>query len=276
MYEFRFDGFNEEQCREYLKRIDVDYDGQPTLENLDMLISSHQKTVPFENLALAMGWGTVETDSDALFRKIVTERRGGFCFELNGAFLLLLKGLGYDAAGCLARVGIPFLGELLHTDHQGIIVRLDGKSYYCDVGMGGPKADWAVEFDPAVNLHSCGSEAGSIIKQTRHGHTYWVEDTYEGWKMLKNEGSESDGSCIIFNPVRMLPMDFAANCRYLVERGGTIFHNVRMVNICRSNGYVDINQNTLKTAEGSEVTIREFPEEEFSELLKKHFGILYK
>lgn len=273
MYEFHFEGYSPEQCRQYLARIGADYDGQPTLDNLDMLIRKHQQAVPFENLALSMNWGTVDNTPDALFQKIVTDRRGGFCFELNGAFLLLLKGLGYDAVGVMARVGIPFIGELLRLDHHGVVVRLEGKKYYCDVGMGGPKADWAVEF--ADSCESAGA-APEPVKSTRHGQTYWVEDTYEGWKMLKNQGSESDGSVIIFNPVPMLPFDFIANCKDLVGRGDTIFHQNRMVNLCLEDGYIDVRNSTLKIASGGQVTEREFPEEEFDEILKKHFGIIRK
>ncbi|MBQ9030643.1 MAG: arylamine N-acetyltransferase [Parasporobacterium sp.] len=266
MYEFHFEGFNKEQCDLYLERIGAEYDGQPNLANLDLLIRRHQQSVPFENLALIMNYGTVDLHPDALFRKIVTDRRGGFCFELNGAFLLLLKGLGYDAVGCMARVGIPFIGELLKLDHRGIIVRMEGKTYFCDVGMGGPKADWAVEFSMVPG-------ESQKIRQTRHGQTYWVEDTFEGWKMLKNEGSGSDGSCIIFAPIAMLPMDFEANCADLVGRGNTIFHQVRMVNLCLEDGYLDLRDNTLKICEQGRITEREFPEKEFPQILQEKFGI---
>ena len=274
MYEFRFEGYSIEQCDKYLKRIGVEIpaEGFPTdLEHLDMLVSRHQKAVPFENLALCMNWGTVDLDPDALFSKIVQNRRGGFCFELNGAFLLLLKGLGYDAVSCMARVGIPFIGDLLYLDHRAVIVRLNKKTYLCDVGMGGPKADWAVEFSMKPLEHG-----EKPLKTTRHGQTYWVEDTDEGWKMLKNEGSDSDGSCIIFAPIPMLPKDFEANCQFLVTRGNTLFHEVRMVNVCLEDGYIDLKNNTLKIAHGDQTETRDFPEEEFSDILKKHFGILMK
>ena len=269
MYEFQFDGYNKEQCDKYLKRIGADFNGKIDLANLDMLVSRHQKAVPFENLAVCMDCGTVDLDPDALFQKIVLEHRGGFCFELNGAFLLLLKGLGYDVVGCMARVGVPFIEELLYLDHRAVIARLEGKTYLCDVGMGGPKADWAVEF--SMDRLKEGEEP---VRSSRHGQTYWVEDTYEGWKMLKNEGSDSDGSCIIFAPVPMLPKDFEANCQYLVSRGNTLFHEVRMVNVCLDDGYIDLKNNTLKIAHGDHVEIRDFPEEEFSDILKEYFGII--
>ena len=168
----------------------------------------------------------------------------------------------------MARVGIPFIGNLLNLDHRGTVVRLDGKTYFCDVGMGGPKADWAVEF--SMEKDADGAEP---LKETRHGQTYWVEDTYEGWKMLKNQGSDSDGSCIIFAPIPMLPKDFVANCQNLCSRGNTLFHEVRMVNVCRENGYIDLKNNTLKIADGDNVTSRDFAEEEFPEILERYFGI---
>ena len=270
MYEFTFEGFNKEQCAQYLERIGASFDGRCDLANLDMLVSRHQKAVPFENLAVCMDFGTVDLDPDALFKKIVTDHRGGFCFELNGAFLLLLKGLGYDAVGCMARVGIPFIGDLLYLDHRAVIVRLEGKTYLCDVGMGGPKADWAVEFQMEP------LNGAKPLKQTRHGQTYWVTDTYEGWKMLKNTGSESDGSCIIFAPIPMLPKDFEANCQYLVSRGNTLFHEVRMVNVCREDGYIDLKNNTLRIVSGDRDEKIEFTEDEFPGILETYFGIVMK
>ena len=91
--------------------------------------------------------------------------------------------------------------------------------------------------------------------------------------MLKNEGSGSDGSCIIFAPIAMLPMDFEANCADLVGRGNTIFHQVRMVNLCLEDGYLDLRDNTLKICEQGRITEREFPEKEFPQILQEKFGI---
>ncbi|MCF0229020.1 MAG: arylamine N-acetyltransferase [Parasporobacterium sp.] len=266
MYEFTFEGYNREQCEAYLKRIGAEYDGNPTMENLEMIISAHQKSVPFENLALIMKWGKVKMDPDSLFEKIVTERRGGFCHELNGALLLLLKGLGYDAVGCMARVGLPFLGTLMNLDHAGVIVRINGRKLYCDVGMSGPKADGGVEF---------GETGSEPLRRENHGQTFWIEDTYEGWKMLRYEGPENDGAVIIFSPIPVLPIDMAANCYYLVERGNTPFHTTRFVNICRdNNGYVSVTDNHIKISDGEKTVERDFPEDEFNDILKEYFGII--
>lgn len=261
MYEFTFEGFSKEQCEAYLKRIGASFDGQITMENLNHLIFQHQIKVPFEDLAVYENWGTVDLEPDALFQKIVTEHRGGFCFELNGAFLLLLKGLGFDAVGVMCRVGIPAFGNLRRLDHRGVMVTMDGKDYYCDVGMGGPK--------PACAIPLSGE------KITINGKNYWIEDTDKGWKMLKNDYQE-EGACIIFAPIAMLPFDFYGNCQDMLDRGDTVFHLTRMVNITTPDGFIQINNNTLTINKDGEETKREFDDAEFPELLKTYYGIAYR
>src|SRR5258708_27994892 len=82
---------------------------------------AHQMTVPFENLSIHLS-EPISLDSGALLDKIVTRRRGGFCYELNGAFALLLQALGADVTRVAARVhgdagyGPPF-------DHLALVVR---------------------------------------------------------------------------------------------------------------------------------------------------------
>ncbi len=262
MYEFEFEGYSKEQCDAYLKRIGADFNGEITLNNLEYLIVCHQTTVPFENLAVYENWGTVDLAPEALFKKVVTDKRGGFCFELNGAFCLLLKGLGFDAVGVMARIGIPFIGKLLPLNHRGILVTLDGKEYYCDVGLGGPKPYWAVPLD------------GS--KKTVDGKCFWIEDTDRGWKMMKNDLKEDEGSCVIFAPMPMLPFDFVGNCLNLVESGNSIFHKNRIVNLTKPDGFVGIENNTLTIEDKDGKRVREFDDSEFPELLKTYFDMTYE
>lgn len=261
MYEFNFEGYSKEQCDAYLARIGAEFDGETTIENLNRLIVCHQQTVPFENLAVFENWGTVNLAPDALFQKVVTEHRGGFCFELNGAFALLLKGLGYDAVGVMARIGIPFLGTLLPLHHRGILVTIDGKEHYCDVGLGGPKPEWAVPL--------------SGEKDCVNGKSFWIEDTDRGWKMLKNDYKGSDGSCVIFAPIAMLPFDFEGNCTNLIESGNSIFHQNRLVNITTPTGFIALENHTLTIQDGEEKTARDYEEAEFPQILEQYFGISY-
>ncbi len=67
------------------------------------LHQAHLATVPFENLSIHLGEPISLNEAD-LIGKIVTRRRGGFCYELNGAFACLLERLGAQVRRVSARV----------------------------------------------------------------------------------------------------------------------------------------------------------------------------
>jgi len=120
----------------YLERIGMTRPAALDAGSLKALHEAHLRAVPFENLSLHLG-ERVSLDEGALIDKIVARRRGGFCYELNGAFGLLLGGLGAEVAWLGARVfgpdgiGPPF-------DHLVLMVRLpDGTGpWVSDVGFG--------------------------------------------------------------------------------------------------------------------------------------------
>src|SRR4029079_10924309 len=79
----------------YLDRINYRGERAPTAATLRELHRTHLLAVPFENLDIHLGRPIV-LDQAALFDKIVRRRRGGFCYELNGLFALLLRELGFE------------------------------------------------------------------------------------------------------------------------------------------------------------------------------------
>ncbi|WP_433359526.1 arylamine N-acetyltransferase family protein [Actinoplanes sp. CA-142083] len=110
----------------YLERIGADR--TTGLRDLHRL---HQETIPFENLSIHLG-ERISLEPDDLSRKIVENRRGGFCYELNGAFALVLEQLGHDVTRLACRVnGGDHLGPPF--DHLTLLV--DGQ-WLVDVGFG--------------------------------------------------------------------------------------------------------------------------------------------
>ena len=133
----------------YLDRIGLDVPPQPDLSALAVLQASHLMHVPFEGLDVRLGI-PLSLDTDALFDKIIRRRRGGYCFELNGLFLELLRGLGFVARPVLARVWYrnpPQIPPLTHTLN---LVSLEGEAYLVDVGFGGATARTPVAFRPGA------------------------------------------------------------------------------------------------------------------------------
>lgn len=121
-------------CHRYLRRLDLTGPVPATLEGLERLHVAHLMAVPFENLSVLLG-EPVRLDEEALCDKLLLRQRGGFCYELNYAFALLLRALGF-AVDLLAAevcseqgVGPPF-------DHLLLRVGCRDGDYLADVGFG--------------------------------------------------------------------------------------------------------------------------------------------
>ena len=116
----------------YLARIGLTEPIDPDLEGLERLQRAHLSTVPFENLDVYARRG-VGTDDSVTVDKVVGRRRGGWCFELNGAFATLLAALGYDVKRYAATVLSPPISPI--PTHLTLQVTLD-RPYLVDVGFG--------------------------------------------------------------------------------------------------------------------------------------------
>ena|SRR5689334_6556574 len=118
----------------YLKRINYNGPREVSAETLRALQVAHLMSVPFENLSIHAGESIV-LDEDALFRKIVDQRRGGFCYECNGLFAGLLRALGFDVVMLGAGVAHATGGFGPIFDHMALMVTLDER-WLVDVGFG--------------------------------------------------------------------------------------------------------------------------------------------
>ncbi len=117
----------------YLARIGYAGSREPTPETLRALQRAHLLAVPFENLDIHLGRRLV-LDREANYEKIVERRRGGWCFELNGLFALLLEQLGFEVTLLGSRVhGTDWVSQDLA--HLLLLVRLE-QPYIADVGFG--------------------------------------------------------------------------------------------------------------------------------------------
>ena len=125
---------NKMDIEAYLQRIKYTGPLAVNTETLRLLQLAHVRIVPFENLSIHSGEAIV-LDDDALFEKIVSRRRGGFCYELNGLFAALLRALGFDVAMLSARVANAdgIFGP--DFDHMTLLVTL-AERWLVDVGFG--------------------------------------------------------------------------------------------------------------------------------------------
>lgn len=121
----------------YLGRIGFEGRAEPTLPTLERLARLHPQHIPFENLDPLLR-RPVLLDLDALQRKLVDERRGGFCYEHNLLFKAALEAIGFRVTGLAARV---LWGGADDTPrprtHMLLKVEFDDGPRIVDTGFGG-------------------------------------------------------------------------------------------------------------------------------------------
>lgn len=166
-----------EQADAYLQRIGIDGRPAVTQEWLERLHVAHLLHVPFENLDLHLG-EPVRLETDALHDKLVVDRRGGYCYELNGLFAALLVTAGFDVSLVSSRTWMPGVGLSPPFDHLALIVALDGADWLVDVGFG-------FAFQAPHPLGSAWSEPGRRLRTVETDRGWQLEsDMGEGWTPL--------------------------------------------------------------------------------------------
>jgi len=119
----------------YFARIGYHGLREPMLATLNALVCAHVQAIPFENLDVLLG-RPIDLEPEALMRKLVHERRGGYCFEHNSLLLCVLTELGFEAQPVSARVRYQRPRDFTPArTHLFVRVELE-ESWLVDVGVG--------------------------------------------------------------------------------------------------------------------------------------------
>lgn len=241
----------------YAERIGVGWPVDPTPDNLDRLILAHQLSVPYENIDCHDLGMVPRLDLGSLFHKVVVERRGGYCLELNRLFKGLLDEARYEtyAVSCRARHnGLPE-GPMLH---RGTIVVADGRHLFCDVAFAGPEAPGAV---PVGGSKTFDGETFSIRRQgsmwAMHRAAHGSESRLlEFWDMPVDEH--------YFEPINF----------YCARHEDSRFRRNRMMNIRLPDGSASLLDDTVTERRSGEVTVTSYADlAELSKAIGRVFGI---
>ncbi|MDF7777065.1 arylamine N-acetyltransferase [Sphingomonas sp. AOB5] len=123
----------------YLARIGYSGPVAPDFATLDAVMRAHIATIPFENLDVQLG-NRVDTALPGIFDKLVTRRRGGWCYENNGLLGWALGEIGFDVRRVSAGVMRAVRGDVSLGNHLTLIVTIDGREWLVDAGFGGTQA----------------------------------------------------------------------------------------------------------------------------------------
>ena len=160
----------------YLERLGID--GRPTMAQLHR---AHVVAIPFENLDPHRGV-PVSLELDALERKLIVQRRGGYCFEHNLLLAAALRALGAEVEPMLARVrvGRP-PGVPRPRTHLVLRVRDGGRVWLADVGFGSGTLLEPIPFEPG-DVHE---QSGWRVRLVRDGAEHVLQsETEAGWSDL--------------------------------------------------------------------------------------------
>jgi N-hydroxyarylamine O-acetyltransferase len=134
----------------YAKRIGYDGPQRADAEVLASLCLAHATTIPFENLDIHRG-SRIDLAPERIFDKLVTRRRGGYCFEQNGLLLDMLRTIGFTARPLAARVAVGGPGAPRRPrTHMALLVEAGPRTYLADVGFGVHNMIAPLAFEPGV------------------------------------------------------------------------------------------------------------------------------
>ena len=230
----------------YLARVGLEEPPAPTAEGLAQLQRAHRLAIPFENLDVILGRG-VAIDSASVFAKLVTQRRGGYCFEQNRLFGDALDALGFVARPLLARVWLGTEGPPPGRTHTLSLVTIDGQDWIADAGFGGSYCPPM----PLADGESAEAPDGAIHRLMR--------DPLHGW-MLERKGdpATTDGRApgaawqpqYSFGLDPVFATDLAMSNHWTSTAPGTRFTSLRIVSIVLPHGFANLTDRVYRRRNG--------------------------
>jgi N-hydroxyarylamine O-acetyltransferase len=227
---------------------------------------AHLLTVPFENLSIHAGQPIVLED-DALFTKIVENRRGGFCYEANGLFAALLRAVGFDVAMLSAEVANAE-GEFgPNFDHMTLMVSLE-RRWLVDVGFGDSFLEPLLLDEREEQAQ--GNRSYRILPPT--------SETDHLVLMQRNEGDEWKAQ-YRFNLQPYTYADYAEMCRYHQTSPQSHFTRSRLCSRATEEGRITLSgMRFITNSKNGAHQVRQertlASEDEYADVLREQFGIV--
>ena len=248
---------------QYLSRIGIQGSVLPNESSLIRLTRAHMEAIPFENLEVACQHHEPSLESSDLFAKIILSRRGGYCFELNKLFSLLLTQLGFQCISIPARV-VHKRKEPRPISHRAILVIIDGKTWFCDVGFGGAGPKGALRFDLRTPQRVFGEDF--IITP--------AQGIYQGEYTLSRLEDGVWDPVLVFKDVPWMEADFNTLNSYYATYPRSPFLLKRILYRCTPDGWISLVENTFTVSTGKDrQTVELQTDQQILEVIEQRFGV---
>lgn len=213
--------------------------------------------LPFENLDIHLG-RPIHVDVSALYDKIVVARRGGFCYELNEAFLQCLLALGFEADRLQGRVTLGG-GEGHAFDHQCSLVRVDGHRWLTDVGFGDNSM-------VPLDVDTTQPQDGGVGR-------FRVEQRDSCFELYRETEADTWSRQLVVDPQPQPWEAFGDRCAWTQTAAESVFTGKRLCSQATADGRISLAGNRLKVTKDGSVTERPVAEADYLTVLADHFGV---
>jgi N-hydroxyarylamine O-acetyltransferase len=239
----------------YLDRVGFEGTPRPDLDKLTRLHRGHVENIPYENLDVQFA-RSVSRDPAAIFDKIVTRGRGGWCYEMNGLLSWALREIGFEVTHMAGGVMRAAAGDAKTGNHLVLLVALE-RPYVADVGFG----DGLLEPVPLA--------AGPIRQR---GFAFALEDLGQGWWRFHNDPGGAAAS-FDFEAKRADEALLDEKCRWLQSEPASPFVQNAVVQRHRPDGFAVMRGRVLKTR-GEDAATREIASAaDYVDTLARVFGL---
>lgn len=238
---------------DYLIRIGYSGETHPDLSTLTALMSAQLQSIPFENTEVQVGRIPSLTPED-ITTKIVTNHRGGYCYEVNGLFAMALTAIGYKWYFAGARP--MFYPSRRPKTHLVVIVTIEGKHYLCDTGFGGYGLREPITVVDGDIAEQCGDRFRITLHDGEFVLSSWVNEAWApqyGFALVPQEWIE-----------------FSLANYFNATHPDTIFTQKKLAVMQTPNGRKILVDNLLKVIENGVVREESI---EYSQGLSEHYNL---
>jgi N-hydroxyarylamine O-acetyltransferase len=244
--------------QQYLKRINFQGEIKLNLEGIKKLMQSQIFSVPFENIDVQAG-KVISLIGDDIVNQIVNKNRGGYCYQINGIFSLMLQEIGVSHYYIAVR---PLVnpGQNAKT-HLAIIATIENEEYLIDLGFGGNS------IRKPLKLNEIGME---------------IQHDFDTFTLVKTEDNEFLLQILIgkkwsnlysFDLAPQRWIDFKPANHYNYSHPDSTFVKNLIVVLQNPLGKKILFKNSIKSVTNGTAEVVSFEEEQLESILKSEFNL---
>jgi len=244
--------------QQYLNRINFQGEIQLNLEGIKKLMQSQIFSVPFENIDVQSG-KPISLLGDDIVNQIVNKNRGGYCYQINGIFSLMLQEIGLPHYYIGVR---PLVNPAPNAKtHLAIIATIENEEYLIDLGFGGNSIREPLKL----------SEIGTEIQ---HGSdTFTLVKTEEDEYLLQIQTGQEWTNLYSFDLTPQRWIDFKPANYFNYSHPESVFTQKLIVVLQNPLGKKILSKNSLKSVVNGIAEIITFEDDQLDTILETEFNL---